>query len=79
MEDECQTVLSTENCVSMFYQKCTRFLKYCFGVMAAVGDEPDLWVEGVFVWRGHEEAPLELKNHPSSEFYKRRRLDPNNA
>jgi len=50
----------------------TRFAKYAFGNLAVVGDEPDLWVEGVFMWMGKSDNPKEYADHPSSEFYKKR-------
>ena len=31
-----------------------------FGVHGIYGDEPNLHVRGVWMWRGQEETPLEL-------------------
>jgi len=31
--------------------------KYAFGAFAVVGDEPDLWVEGVVMWMGKSGEP----------------------
>ena len=50
-------------------------MKYMFGVMGVYGKEPKLYVRGVWMWRGEDETPLELKSHPSFEFYTKTRLD----
>ena len=50
-----------------------------FGTMGIYGDEPNLHVRGVWMWRGNEECPEEMKQHPSFEFYKKRKLDATKA
>jgi len=35
--------------------------RYAFGVHTVTGDEPKLYVRGVWMWYGQDEAPLELK------------------
>ncbi len=65
----------TENMVGMFTQKASKMYRYAFGVHTVTGDEPKLYVRGVWMWYGQDEAPLELKQHPSYEFYNKRKLD----
>ena len=46
-----------------------------FGTMGIYGDEPNLHVRGLWMWRGTDECPEEMKQHTSFEFYIKRRLD----
>ena len=46
--------------------------------MGVYGTEPNLHVRGVWVWRSQMETTPELEQHPSYEFYKKRKLDPTN-
>lgn len=74
-EGECVDQLKTENLVMLFCQKINKFLKFMFGYMGVYGDEPNLSVQGIWMWRGQDENPEEMKMHPGWEFYKKTRLD----
>lgn len=80
-EGECVDQLKTENLVMLFCQKINKFLNFMFGYMGVYGTEDpelvktNLTVTGIWMWRGQDENPLEMKLHPSWEFYKKERLD----
>ena len=48
--------------------------KYSFGRLNMVGEEPDLNIRGVWMWRG-QDYPQELKDHPQFEYIKCRKMD----
>jgi len=60
-----------------FLQRLEHFRKYAFAVHGVYGDEPNLEVRGVWVWRGTE-IPAEIKDLDSYEYHKFTKLDPNN-
>ena len=41
------------------------------------GDEPNLEIRGMWLWRGTD-IPLEIKDHPSFEFHRLFKLDVSN-
>jgi len=73
-EGEGQVVFLTCNLMNGFLQRLETFRKYAFGVVGVYGEEPNLDIKGVWVWRGNE-IPLEIKEHPSGEWYKFKKLD----
>jgi len=76
-EGEGQVVFLTNNLLSGFLQRLETFRKYAFGVVGVYGDEPNLEIRGVWVWRGTE-IPNEIKEHVSSEWFKFTKLDSKN-
>lgn len=54
-----------------------KFRKYTFACHGVYGQEPNLDVEGVWMWRGTE-IPQEIKEHDSYEYITFKRLDPKN-
>jgi len=53
----------TLNLMNGFLQRLDHFRKYSFGAMGVYGEEPDLQIRGVFVWRGTGK-PAEITEHP---------------
>ena len=51
--------------------------RYAFGRLNMIGDEPNLDIHGVWMWRGLE-YPQELKDHPQFEYVKCTKLDVTN-
>jgi elongation factor 1-gamma len=51
-EGECEDLLKTENMIDMFVQKADRMRRYAFGSHVIIGDEPKLYVRGVWMWYG---------------------------
>lgn len=51
-----------------------KFRRYTFAVHGVYGAEPDLEVEGVWMWRGID-IPEELKEHDSYEYITFKKLD----
>ena len=73
-EGEGNVLFLTSNLMNGFLQRLETFRKYSFGVVGVYGNEPDLQIRGCWVWRGTE-IPFEIKDHPSGEWYKFRKLD----
>jgi elongation factor 1-gamma len=65
------------NLLDGFLQRMEAMRRYSFGVMGVYGDEPNLEIYAVFVWRGTEVAPA-MHEHPSFEYTDHRKLDLNN-
>jgi len=57
-----------------FLQRLEHFRKYCFGAFGIYGDEPNLDIAGLFLWRGTEKAQ-EIYDHPQTEYYFIEKLD----
>ena len=51
-EGEGQVVHMTNNLMNGFLQRLDNFRKYAFGVQGVYGDEPNLEIKGVWLWRG---------------------------
>lgn len=64
----------TENMVDGFLQRWEDFRKWSFGRMCILGTEELQEIKGVFMWRG-QGVPKECDDHPSFEYYKKRKLD----
>jgi len=77
-EGEGKVGFLTSNLMNGFLQRLETFRKYSFGVVGVYGDEPNLEIRGCWVWRGTE-VPLEIKEHPSGEWYHFRKLDVKNS
>jgi elongation factor 1-gamma len=52
--DQGKLAFKTKNLRSNFLQKVDKFRKYTFAVHGVYGKEPDLEVEGVWMWRGKD-------------------------
>jgi elongation factor 1-gamma len=65
----------TSNLMNGFLQRMDdKFRNYCFAMMAILGDEPNLEIEAVWLFRG-KTIPQEMLDHPQFEYYQRRELD----
>lgn len=60
-----------------FISRADPYRKYFLGVMGIYGDEPNLEVRGVWMWRGTEILPY-LNDHPQFEYFDKVKLDINN-
>jgi elongation factor 1-gamma len=63
MEGECEKVYMTKNLVGGFQQRMESFRKYSFGYLGIYGEEPNLEIKGVYMWRS-KGIPQELVDHP---------------
>jgi len=70
-----KVIFQTSNLKGNFLQKLDHFRKYCFSVHGVYGKEPNLEVEGVWMWKGTD-IPQELKDHESYEYLTIKQLDP---
>ena len=77
LPSEGKVVYLTNNLMSGFLDRADACRKYALGVHGVYGDEPDLDVRGVWLWRGTEVLPY-LKDHPQFEYYQATKLDPAN-
>ncbi len=64
----------TSNLMNGFLQRIDHFRNHCFAMMAILGEEPNLEIEGVWMFRG-KGIPAEMIDHPQFEYYKTRELD----
>jgi len=73
------TVLfTTNNMKNGFLQRLDHFRKYAFGVHGVYGEEPNLEIQGVWVWRGVG-VPKEISELDSYEYHDWVKLDPTKA
>lgn len=70
---EGEKLFMTNNLARGFLQRLDHFRKYVFGSWGVYGDEPNLEIRGLFMWRGTE-IPQEVKDHPSYDYHKFERL-----
>jgi len=73
-EGEGRILFLTNNLMNGFLQRLEHFRKYAFAVHGVYGDEPNLEIRGLWVWRGTE-IPNEIKEHDSYDFHKFTKLD----
>jgi len=64
----------TSNLANGFLQRLEHFRKYCIGVWGVYGEEPNLEIRGLFLWRGTEK-PAEILEHASYDYHKFTKLD----
>ena len=76
-EGEGKLLFLTNNLKNGFLQRLEHFRKYAFGVHGVYGEEPNLEIQGVWVWRGNG-IPNEIKELDSYEYHDWVRLDPKN-
>ena len=74
---EGEVLYKTNNLLNGFIQRAEPFNKYSFGVHMIYGEEPNLDIKGVWMWRGHDIPNLMLE-HPQFEFYNTKKLDIDN-
>lgn len=73
-KDEGSVLHKTGNLMNGFIERAEACRRGAFGMHAVIGDEPNLEIEGVWMWRGQDVMP-EMKEHPSFEYYQSRKLD----
>jgi elongation factor 1-gamma len=74
-EGEGVLLYQTSNLMNGFLQRMDdKFRNYTFSMLAILGDEPNLEIEGVWLFRG-KGVPQEMLDHPQFEYYQRRELD----
>lgn len=74
-EGEGVVLYQTSNLMNGFLQRMDeKFRNYTFSMMAILGDEPNLEIQGVWMFRG-KGIPQEMIDHPQFEYYQRRELD----
>jgi len=77
-EGEGEVLYMTQNLMKGFLQRIDHFRKHTFSMHAVLGEEPKLEIQGVWLFRGTE-IPQEMHDNPQFEYYKKRKLDVNNA
>lgn len=77
LSSEGKVVYLTNNLMNGFLDRADACRKHTLGVHGVYGDEPDLDVRGVWMWRGTEILPY-LKDHQQFEYYQATKLDPAN-
>jgi len=73
---ELTKVFMTSNLIGGFYQRLEKLHKYAFGNMIIFGEEPNLAVSGVWLFRGLD-VPEDMKACDDFEHYNWKKLDPN--
>ena len=59
-------------------QRLDHFRKYAIAVHGVYGDEPNLDIKGVWLWRGTD-IPFEMKDHVSYDYHFFTKLDSTNV
>jgi len=62
-EGEGQIIYQTANLLNGFLQRIDHFRKHCFAMHTMIGEEPNLEIEGVWLFRG-KGIPQEMIDHP---------------
>lgn len=75
MPNEGKVVYLTNNLMNGFLSRADACRKFALGVHGVYGDEPDLDIRGVWMWRGTDILEP-LKEHDQFDVYKYRKLDP---
>jgi len=76
-DNELSKTFMTSNLIGGFFQRLEKLHKYAFGSMIIFGDEPNLSVAGVWVFRGLE-IPEDMKACDDAEHYHWKRADLSN-
>lgn len=76
-EGEGKVLFLTNNLMNGTLQRLETFRKYAFAVHGVYGEEPNLEIQGVWVWRGVG-IPNEVKDLPNYEYHEYTKLDLNN-
>lgn len=73
--NELSKTFMTSNLIGGFFQRLEKLHKYAFGSMIIFGDEPNLTVSGVWLFRGLE-VPEDMRACDDFEHYEWKKLDP---
>jgi len=73
--DECQKVFMTCNLIGGWIQRLDKLRKYGFGSICIFGEEPNLQVSGVWIFRG-QDIPAEMTFTDDCEHYTWTKLNP---
>lgn len=77
-EGEGKILYQFSNLMNGFLQRMDdKFRHHCFAQIAILGEEPDLEMMGVFLFRG-KGIPMEMIDHPQFEYWTKRELDVTN-
>lgn len=77
-EGEGDLLYKTANLMNGFIQRVDeKFRRHAFAAFAIVGEEPNLDIESLWLWRG-KGIPAQMIEHPQFEYYQKRELDVNN-
>lgn len=74
---EGEHLYKTNNLLNGFIQRAEHFGKHSYGVHMIYGEEPNLDIKGVWMWKGHE-IPEAMNDHPQFEYYNTKKLDIDN-
>jgi len=74
--NECQKVFMTCNLIGGWIQRLDKLRKYGFGSICIFGEEPNLEVSGIWIFRGPE-IPAEMTFTDDCEHYEWKKLDYN--
>jgi elongation factor 1-gamma len=74
LPSECQKQFLTNNLMNGFIDRADNCRKYCLGVHGVYGDEPNLEIRGVWMWKGLELLEP-LKEHSQFDVYFYSKLD----
>lgn len=75
---EGQELYKFANLLNGFLQRFDHFRQHCMARHLIVGDEPNLEIMGVWLFRGTE-IPQEMHDHPQFEYHIVRKMDPTQA
>jgi len=78
LPSEGKVVYLTNNLMNGFMDRADACRKHALGIIGVYGDEPNLDIRGVWMWRGTDVNPY-MKEHPQFEYYECKKLDVNNA
>ena len=73
-EGEGVVLYQTSNLMNGFLQRLDHFRVHTFSMTCILGEEPNLDIEGVWLFRG-KGIPQEMIDHPQFEYYQKRELD----
>ena len=71
---EGEVMYKTENLSKGFLQRFDTFRKHAFARHLVLGEEPDLNIDGIWLFRGTT-IPQEAIDHPKFEYYKQHKMD----
>jgi elongation factor 1-gamma len=74
---EGEVLYQTLNLMNGFLQRIDHFRKHVLAMHAVLGEEPNLNIEGVWLFRG-QGVPQQMLDHPQFEYYKKKELDISN-
>jgi len=74
-DDEGQVQYKFSNLMGGFMQRCDpKMSRWAFGRMLMLGDEPDLEIEGIWMYRG-QVIPEIMNDNPQFEYFHTKKLD----